>query len=230
MTPERFKIVKQKLKLRQPDLTVLMEGLTKPHNFSAILRSCDAVGVYRAHVVLPPSGPHLTRFAAMGAEKWVYVERHADYDTAQQVLRSQDFNIIATQVGGQAIDYRKLDLTGPCAIVLGTEKTGVSPAALEDADQFVTIPMQGMVESLNVSVACALILFEAQRQRLEAGLYAASRLPEDQFQHSLLEWLHPTIARYCRAHDLSYPCLDEDGEVNEAIKGSALNPFSTPTN
>ena len=135
--------------------------------------------------------------------------------------------IIATQVGDQGVDFRNADLTRPCAIVLGTEKTGVSGEALADADQLISIPMQGMVESLNVSVACALILFEAQRQRLEAGLYSSSRLSRDQFHHSLVEWLHPSIARYCRAHDLSYTDLDEDGEVNEAIKGSALNPFPT---
>ena len=227
MTPERFKIVTQKLQLRQPDLTVLLEDVSKPHNFNAILRSCDAVGIYRAHVIPGPEGLPRIKFGGMGAEKWIYVDHHQDYSSAQQILRSQGFNIIATQLGGNAVDFRQADLTRPCAIVLGTEKTGVSNTALADADQLITIPMQGMVASLNVSVACALILFEAQRQRLQAGLYASSRLPQDAFDHSLFEWLHPTIARYCSEHDLPYPRLDEHGEVNEAIKGSAPNPFST---
>jgi tRNA (guanosine-2'-O-)-methyltransferase len=227
MTPERFKLVNRKLELRQPDLTVLMEGVTRPHNFSAILRSCDAVGVYRAHAIPPAIGLPLTRTAGQGAEKWVYVQRHADYPSARQELRDQGFALIATHVGAQAVSFRDADLTVPCAIILGTEKTGVSQQALSDADQVITIPMHGMVESLNVSVAAALILFEAQRQRLAAGLYEKSRLPKTQFQHSLFEWLHPTIAQYCKERKLPYPALNAQGEVVDDIRGSVSNPFSS---
>ena len=198
MTPERFALVKHKLALRQPDLTVLLEGIHKTHNFSAILRSCDAVGVYRAHAIPPRGGLPLSSATAQGAEKWVYVSRHPDWPTARDALAAQGLALYAAHVGADAVDYRSVDYTRPCAIVLGTEKHGLSDTALADCTQAVTIPMQGMVESLNVSVACALILFEAQRQRLAAGLYDRRRLSDTDHDRSLFEWCHPKIARYCR--------------------------------
>ena len=109
--------------------------------------------------------------------------------------------------------------------MLGNEKDGVTDEARESADIRITIPMQGMVESLNVSVACALILFEAQRQRLAAGLYEHSRRDESVFSDRLFEWLHPRISQYCRQRGLAYPSLDEEGEVNSTIPGTSGMPL-----
>jgi tRNA (guanosine-2'-O-)-methyltransferase len=225
MTPERFQLAQRKLALRQPDLTVLLERVHKTHNFSAILRSCDAVGVYRAHAVPPKGGLPLSSHTAQGAEKWVQVRRHPDFQSARSTLKEQGMALYAAHVGADAVDFRRIDFTRPCAIVLGTEKDGITEEALGECDAAITIPMQGMVESLNVSVACALILFEAQRQRLAAGLYDRQRLSDDDFRLSLFEWCHPKIARYCRDRGLPYPAIDADGEVAEVIKGSASDPW-----
>jgi tRNA (guanosine-2'-O-)-methyltransferase len=226
MTPERFELIKRKLALRQPDLTVLLDGVHKTHNFSAILRSCDAVGVYRAHAIPPEGGLPLASHIAQGAQKWVYVTRHPELETAHQSLRDQGFSLYAAHVGDQAVDYRNADLTQPCAIVLGTERLGISDSALALCDQVITIPMQGMVESLNVSVACALILFEAQRQRMAAGMYDDSRLPEEDYRRSLFEWAHPRIARYCREKGLDYPELDDQGDLTNSLRGMPSDPWT----
>lgn len=227
MAWRRNQLVSEKLDLRQPDLTVLLEQVHKPHNFSAILRSCDAVGVHTAHAVPPVGGLPLSTHTSQGAEKWVAVQRHRDVETAAQRLRDKGLRLVAAHLGEGATDFRKADLTRPVAVVLGTERHGVSEAALAVVDELITIPMQGMVASLNVSVAGALILFEAQRQRLAAGLYSRRRLDEQTYARTRFEWLHPKIARYCREHALDYPPLDEDGQIAGKIRGMASNPWPT---
>jgi len=225
MTPERFALVKHKLALRQPDLTVLMDQVHKPHNFSAVLRSCDAVGVDTAHAVVPEGGLPLANNTAQGAEKWVNVERYADIDEVATSLKAQGFKIYTAHLSNSAIDFRTADFTRPCAILLGAEKLGVSDAALKQTDQVLTIPMQGMVESLNVSVAAALMLFEAQRQRLLKRMYSKRRLSDELYQRRLVEWLHPRVAHHCRQHKLDFPELDQYGDVENGLKGTASNPF-----
>ncbi|MFM9745329.1 TrmH family RNA methyltransferase, partial [Streptomyces brasiliscabiei] len=104
-----------------------------------------------------------------------------------------------------AIDYRDIDYTKPTAIIVGQEKTGISPTALAHADKNIIIPMQGMAQSLNVSVAAALILFEAQHQRLKAGLYNRNMLPSSIKHTMLFEGCHPIIAQKCKEKSLPYP-------------------------
>ena len=105
---------------------------------------------------------------------------------------------MAAHSSAGARDFRDVDYTAKVAIILGAELVGPSQAALEQADVHVAIPMQGLGESVNVSVAGAVILFEAQRQRLAAGLYAESRLTPEEFDRALFEWCYPDIARRCR--------------------------------
>lgn len=113
------------------------------------------------------------------------------------------------------MDYREVDYTQPTALLLGTELFGVSEAALEFADRRVMIPMEGMTQSLNVSVACSLVLYEAQRQRSAAGMYDLPRLDAETRERLRFEWLHPKLAAFCRARDLPYPKLDREGELAE---------------
>ena len=213
VTPERYQRIRRVLDLRQPDLTVLMDNVHKPHNLSAIIRSCDAVGVMQAHGVWCEPGLEPLHHTSGGSSRWVSIQAHDNAQTAVQHLHCQDFTIYAANVSAIAVDYRECDYTRPSAILLGAELTGVSEQALELADQHVVIPMTGMVESLNVSVAAAVILFEAQRQRLEAGLYETSRMRAPDYQRNLFEWLHPKVAAFCRAHSFDYPGLDAEGEV-----------------
>ncbi len=194
MTPERLARIRAVLDKRQPDLTVLLERVHKPHNLSAILRSCDAVGVLEAHAIPPAQGElslqgRTYNETSGSAAKWVGLRLHDDTASAFAFLRRQGFQILAAHFSQQAVDYRQVDYTRPTCILLGTEKWGVSPEAAQQADQHVIIPMMGMVQSLNVSVAAAVILFEAQRQRLEAGFYDRPRLTPARYQEVLQYWL-----------------------------------------
>ncbi len=210
-TSARLARVKEVLSRRQPDLTVLLENVSKPHNFSAILRSADAVGVFEAHAVHPTGGVPTHHHTAAGTERWVYLRVHPDIETAIQHLKDRGFSVYATRLSREAVDFREVDYTRPSAILLGSEKWGVSEEAARLADGSIVIPMLGMAQSLNVSVAAAVILFEAQRQRLAAGMYDRPRLDPETYQRVLFEWLYPELARELRAKGEPYPELDEEG-------------------
>ncbi|MDZ7780004.1 MAG: tRNA (guanosine(18)-2'-O)-methyltransferase TrmH [Gemmatimonadota bacterium] len=213
MKPERFHRLREVLRRRQPDLTVLMDRVHKPHNVSAILRNCDATGVLDVHVVPPDGGLDLHHHTSAGTKKWVGVQRHPHIGEASRHLEGSGFHLVAAHPGPNAVDFRAFDFTVPTAIVMGAELHGVSDEALEAADTHVVIPMLGMVHSLNVSVATALLLYEAMRQREVAGMYEESRLGPDAFRTRLFEWAYPGIARRLREAGRTYPALDEDGTI-----------------
>jgi tRNA (guanosine-2'-O-)-methyltransferase len=213
MRPERFQRLREVLARRQPDLTVLMDRVNKPHNFSAILRNCDAAGVLGVHVVPPEKGLDLYQGTSAGTKKWIDVHRHDNVEAALAHLKGSGFHLVAAHPSADAVDFRSHDFTRPTAIVMGAELHGVSPEALGAADTHVVVPMLGMVHSLNVSVATALLLYEAMRQRERAGMYAEMRLDEATFRTRLFEWAHPTIARRRREAGLPYPSLDPDGNI-----------------
>lgn len=219
MTPQRFSKLKAALRACQPDLTVLADGVHKPHNVSAILRSCDAVGIHRMHAVSADSELRSHHVMAGGSKRWVDVRVHDSIEAGVDTLRGDGWQLLVANAGPDACDFRDVDYTQRLAIILGAELSGPSRHALEHADLAIQIPMQGLVESLNVSVAAAVILFEAQRQRAAAGLYAESRLDPEEFARTLFEWAYPDIARRCRRQRLTYPALSEDGTLLE-------NPFS----
>lgn len=213
MNPRRFHRIRSVLERRQPDLTVLLENVHKPHNFSAVVRTADAVGIWEAHAVVPEGGLPLHHLTAGGSKRWVKVRIHPDLDAALEPLREGGFQLLAAHPSAEAIDYREADFTRPTAVLFGQEKDGLTRKALAASDRRVRIPMEGMVASLNVSVAAALVLFEAQRQRRAAGLYDALRLDAELFRSTLFEWSYPVIAEQCRERGVAYPALDEDGEI-----------------
>ncbi|MBE9047042.1 tRNA (guanosine(18)-2'-O)-methyltransferase TrmH [Pleurocapsales cyanobacterium LEGE 10410] len=212
MIPRRYARIKQVLDRRQPDLTVLTEDVHKPHNLSAIIRTCDAVGVFAVHAVNRHSNTPTYSQVAQGSEKWVKLSSHSDIKTAIKHLQQQH-RVYAAHLSDTAVDYRQIDYTQPTAILLGTEKWGVTPEAAGLVDGHIIIPMQGMVQSLNVSVANAVILFEAQRQRLQAGLYDRVRLDPETYRRVLFEWGYPDIAALYHRQGKPYPRLGEQGEI-----------------
>ena len=119
--------------------------------------------------------------------------------------------IVAAHLSNVAVDYREIDYTQPTALLMGTEKQGVSDEALALVDHQVIIPMKGMVESYNVSAACAIILSEAQYQRQKAGLYDHCRLPDPTMKAKLFQACQPAVAQFCDSRGLAYPPLGEDG-------------------
>lgn len=215
MTPQRFARLKQILQQRQPDLTVLMDNVHKPHNLSAILRTCDATGIFQAHAVHDRSRIKPRRGIASGSKKWVRLKSHASIHEAIAQLQADHFQIVVADLHPEATDYRTVDFCKPTALVLGAEISGPSQQILDVASHIVSIPMMGMVDSLNVSVAAALILFEAQRQRRDAGLYEESRLDKQLYEQTLFEWAQPVMARFYRRKKIPYPALQEDGQIIE---------------
>lgn len=207
MTSERLTKIDRVLALRQPDLTVLAENVYKPHNLSAIIRSCDAVGVGSVHAVNPTGGVPTYSETSASADKWVALHVHDSLNEAVDELRAAGLQLLAAHLSDRAVDYRDVDYTRPTAILLGNEKDGVSTRAASLADAHVIIPMLGMVQSLNVSVAAAVILFEAQRQRRDAGLYLQPRLSGEEAARLRYEWLYPREAAVFRERDEPYPDL-----------------------
>ena len=228
MRPERYRRLKEALDRRQPDLTVLMERVSKSHNFSAILRNCDAVGVLEVHAVPPVRGLDLHHATSAGSAKWMRVRRHAGVEAAAAHLRDRAYQIVAAHPGPASVDYRDVDYTSPTAIMVGAELFGISEEGLSLADTVAAVPMVGMVRSLNVSVATSLLLFEALRQRQEALMYERSRLDAEEYGRILFEWGYPRIAARFREHEMPYPPLGEDGALLEPLPPEILASVDAP--
>ncbi len=212
MSANRLARCRATLDRRQPDLKVLLDGVHKPHNVGAILRTCDAVGVYEAHAVVPQGNLSIHRHCSAGAGQWIKTQLHDDVTAAVNALKADGTRVYAAHLSDRAVDFRSIDYTQPCAVLMGAELWGVSDAGAEAADEHIIIPMAGLVESLNVSVAAAVILFEAQRQREAAGYYQTPRLDPDVYRRTLFEWLHPRLATWYQDRGEDYPGLDEDGD------------------
>lgn len=213
MLERRFRRLRSVLERRQPDLTVLLENVHKPHNFAAVLRTADAVGLLEAHAVVYDGELRTSLVTAAGSDKWVRARFHPTIEEAAAALRQSGLRLVAAHPAPDAVDYREIDLTRPTALLFGQEKDGLTPEALALADEHVVIPMAGFVASLNVSVAAAVVLFEAQRQRSAAGFYDESRLDPEVFARTLFEWAHPRQAEECRAEGRPYPPLGPKGEI-----------------
>lgn len=213
MTAERLQRMRATLDRRQPDLRVMLDEVHKPHNLSAILRTCDAVGAARAHAVTAQGRISAHRHSSAGAGRWVDVVTHPTLEQGIEAVRAEGFQVCAAHLSAGARDFRAVDYTRPTVVLLGAELHGVSEVGRALADVHLAVPMMGLAESLNVSVAAAVILFEAQRQRLEAGLYDRPRLDAETYRRTLFEWMQPRIAAYCRDRGLDYPPLDEEGGV-----------------
>jgi tRNA (guanosine-2'-O-)-methyltransferase len=134
-------------------------------------------------------------------------------------LKDQGFRLYGTHLSVEAVDYRQCDVTGPSALVLGAEKWGLSAETAAMVDQAVVIPMQGMVQSLNVSVACATLLFEALRQRQAAGVLPShgEGVPAERYGPLLFEWAYPEVAAWCQREGRPYPGLDAEGAISEEL-------------
>ena len=219
LLPRRFARLRSVLDRRMADLTVLLEQVDKPHNLSAILRTCDAVGVLEAHAVCRHGRPPTFNSTAQGSQKWVPLQVHAGVKEAMVALKRQGFRLYGTHLGVEAVDYRSCDFKGPSAFVLGAEKWGLSGEAAGMVDQAVFIPMRGMVQSLNVSVAASALLFEALRQRQEAGLVpeGGEGVPPERHREQLFAWAYPQVARWCREQGRPYPALDREGAILEEL-------------
>lgn len=179
VTERRTERIKRILNFRQTDLTVVCENIHDPHNVSAILRSCDAVGVNAVHLLYTnETFPKLGKKSSASAKKWLDFKQYRDHQELRAALKDQKMTIYATYIDASAKSIFDVDWTQPSAIIMGNEHRGVSPEALAIADQKIFIPMFGMIESLNVSVATAVTLYEACRQRLIKQQYQQPKEPD----------------------------------------------------
>ncbi|MBE9567607.1 MAG: tRNA (guanosine(18)-2'-O)-methyltransferase TrmH [Proteobacteria bacterium] len=220
MTPERLAIIKASLDRRQTDLTVVMENVRKPHNLAAVARTLEAVGGLEIHAITELTSIRLTQMSAGGTRKWIKVSKHPSTEQGLHHLKQQGFQIIATSLSENSKDYRDIDYTRPTAILLGEELEGISEQAKQMADESISIPMAGMVQSLNVSVASALVLYEAYHQRMAAGAYDKRMLDDETYMTLLFEACHPKIANCCQQKRIPYPAIDEDAQILEPLLGS----------
>jgi tRNA (guanosine-2'-O-)-methyltransferase len=178
------------LSKRQPDLTVVIENIHDPHNVSAMLRSADAVGIYEVQLVYTKEKfPKIGKKSSSSANKWVERRKFDSIRSCYDSLRREGFAIYATRLDGAARNLYSVDLTAKTALVFGNEHAGVSEEAASLADATIMIPMTGMIQSLNVSVACAVTLYEALRQRLGEEKYGASKFSKESFDRLYAEWL-----------------------------------------
>ncbi len=213
MTKERYQKIVAMLRRRQPDLTVIMEGVHKAHNLAAIARSCDAVGISDVHAITSKKELGIKKGVAMGSNRWLDMHLHVSMAEIATSLKNRGFQIIAADFNERALDYRQPDYTRPTALVVGQELFGVSEETLALADQSVFIPMKGMVQSLNVSVATAVVLYEAHNQREKAGMYGRSPEDERAFARVVFEKCYPRLAEQYRRRGEAYPELDDEGKI-----------------
>ena len=213
MSPERFEKIKDVLEKRQPDLTVILDNVHKPHNIAAILRSCDATGIGNIHAKSKSSKVGLNLKAASGSNNWVNVNFYNELFDLYESLSEKGYNIFVANNSENAIDFREVSYTSETAIVLGAELDGVSDDSLQFANKEIKIPIVGMVESLNVSVTNAVILYEIQRQRKEAGHYKSRRLSIKKYENLLFELSYPEVAAILQKKGSPYPKLDKFGQI-----------------
>lgn len=189
-TPRRKARLAEVLGRRQYDLTLVLANIHDTHNVSAIYRSCDAFGVGCVHLYYTDTPfPALGRKSSASARKWVESVRHSTSADLLRSLRGKAMRVLATSCSLRAVPLRAWNLTRPTAVIMGNEHSGVDENLLALADGEIYIPMYGMIQSFNVSVAAAIILAEAARQRDAAGMYVAPRLNGTELKAKLAEWL-----------------------------------------
>ncbi len=213
--PRRFNKIKKVLDSRMQNLSVLVEAVNKPHNLSAILRTCDAAGVFEANFISNKQNVKTYNSTAQGSQKWLKLKNHQDSKSAVNSLKEKGFKLFGTTLNKNSIDYRELDYSDSTCFVLGAEKWGLSEELISQVDECIFIPMNGMVQSLNVSVAASVLLFEAVRQRYHQGLIPlkGEGLEKNLYKKTLFEWCYPELINHYKSSALSYPELKENGEI-----------------
>ncbi len=215
----RFERIKNVLNCRMKNLTVLVEAVNKPHNLSAILRTCDAAGVFEANFISEKDKVKTFNSTAQGSQKWVKLNNHETTISAVSELKKKGFKLYGTTLNERSTDYRNFDYSENTCFVLGAEKWGLSDQLISKVDESIFIPMSGMVQSLNVSVAASILLFEAIRQRESKSLLPlkGEGLSAEEYEKTLFEWSYPELASIYRKSGNKYPKINQYGEINEVV-------------
>jgi tRNA (guanosine-2'-O-)-methyltransferase len=193
MTPERYNRLISVLNHRQPDLTVVLENVFDPHNVSAVMRTCDAVGIQDVYILndrIPPHRKWGYRSSSTAA-KWLSIHQFTDAEKCFEEVRKRYGKIYASHLGTNSSDMYSLNLAESIALVFGNETFGVSDEIRKYCDGDFIIPQVGIIKSLNISVACAVTLYEAFRQKKEKEHYTSRKISEDTFRQLSDDWEIP---------------------------------------
>ncbi len=190
MTPERRQRLISVLNKRQADLTIVLENVSDPHNISAVMRTCDAVGIQDVFILNTKIARHKKWGAksSSSASNWLSIHQFDNAEECFSTLRKQYSTILTTHLSADALSLHEVDFTKSIALVFGNEHSGVSEEIRVLADGNFIIPQVGMIRSLNISVACAVTLYEAFRQKQVAGHYKSKALGEVRYDQLLVEW------------------------------------------
>src|SRR3954471_18179713 len=190
MTPERRAKLEKVLTKRQPNLTVVMENVMDPHNVSAVMRSCDAVGIQDIYVISNKT-PRPKKWGAKSsssAAKWLTIHQFDNVQDCVAQLRKEYSTILTTHLSSEAVSLYSIDFTFSIALVFGNEHEGVSEEMRSLADGNFLIPQVGIIQSLNISVACAVSIYEAFRQKKIAQHYDRTSLTEQRMNELMIQW------------------------------------------
>lgn len=198
MTPERKNKFEEVLAQRQSDLTVVLEDVHDIHNISAVLRSCDSIGIGEIYIInsITPKPHRIGKRSSGSAKKWVNIHQFTNVADCMAIVKARYQNVLATHLNSESKELYSVDLTQPTALLFGNEQMGLSDEILQHATGNINIPQVGMVSSLNVSVACAVTLYEAYRQRSAKGMYEGTDISQPEKQELLKEWIDRDERRY----------------------------------
>ncbi len=190
MTPERRKKLLSVLRKRQDNLTIVLENVFDPHNEAAVMRSCDSVGIQDIFIInnRKPPRRQLGFRSGSGAKKWLTVHQFTHAENCFKELRSRYSKILATYLGSGSVSVYDIDFTESIALVFGNEHLGVSDEVRALADGNFVIPQTGIIQSLNISVACAVTIYEAYRQKEQAGHYNKPTLHKENLHRICSQW------------------------------------------
>ncbi|WP_300438908.1 RNA methyltransferase [Christiangramia sp.] len=191
LTPRRKALFEKVLAQRTNHFTVVAQDVYQLHNTSAVVRSCDVFGIQNIHVIEERIPRRIDKEIAMGAQKWVNINRYNSSRDCVTNLRNKGYRIIATSPHEDSQLLEDFDVATPAALFFGTEKDGLSEEIMREADATIKIPMVGFTESLNISVSAAIIL-----QSLTAKLRNSKvnwQFSEEEKNQIRLEWTKKTI-------------------------------------
>jgi len=190
MTPERSEKLIKVLSKRQANLTVVLENVQDPHNASAVMRTCDAVGIQEVYILTTKIPRHKKwgYRSSSSALKWLTIHEFDNLEECVAALRKKFSKILTTHLSSDALSLHDINFTESIALVFGNEHAGVTEEFRALADGNFIIPQMGIIQSLNISVACAVSIYEAMRQKMVAGHYNQASLPKEQMDSLLTQW------------------------------------------
>jgi len=196
---ERKQRIEEILTQKQPTLQVMLDNVSNSQNISAIIRSCDGVGVLNLYYsTVDNLDLRIHKTITQGTHRWLNRERVEFDDRVDFLKKKQEegFQVVVTHLGEESVSFSKVDYSKPTILVMGNEHEGISEEVLAVADVNIVIPMRGMAQSLNVSVATALILYEAGRQRDEAKMYDEAQISLENREKIMEEWIYRDVIRH----------------------------------